>query len=256
MANASQIVLVAMSYAVSAGAVTEDAQSTSRQADVTESRNLVVAYTKEYFAQYRPGNALEMVQQLPGFQIDEGDGVRGLAGALGNVLINDVYPSTKTDRPMDLLARIPAERVAQIELIRGPVRGIDLHGRVVVANVVLASDTPAAVRWQANLLRSSSGPDKPGASISLADRWREIEYNIGIAAEAGANGEYGTDRVLADDGRLVELRHENEEETGTKLGMFLNSSSSLGDLLLRTNSKVGLVISPETVISSRALAAR
>jgi hypothetical protein len=96
----------------------------------------VLTFAPDYFAALRPNTALEMVQRLPGFQIDSGDQVRGFAGAAGNVLIDGRRPTTKNDRVSDILGRIPAGQVERIELIRGAVPGIDMQGRTVVVNVV------------------------------------------------------------------------------------------------------------------------
>ena len=70
-----------------------------------------------------------MVDQVPGFQLDDGTDQRGFGAAIGNVLINDRYPSAKQDTPTQILQRIPASQVQRIELIRGQVREIDLLGQ-------------------------------------------------------------------------------------------------------------------------------
>lgn len=77
-----------------------------------------------------------MVNRLPGFGLDEGDDVRGFAGAGGNVLIDGVRPASKTDTLENQLARIPAAQVERIEVIRGGAPGIDMQGRSLVANIV------------------------------------------------------------------------------------------------------------------------
>ena len=109
----------------------------------------VVNYPATFFARYQPNTALEMVQQIPGFQLDNGSGERGFAASAGNILINDRRLSAKQDLPSSILDRIPASHVERIDLIRGQVRSIDMLGQSVVANVVLRGDVPAAVRWQA-----------------------------------------------------------------------------------------------------------
>src|SRR5258705_12742173 len=48
-----------------------------------------------FFARYNPVTALDMVRQLPGFAIDNGDNLRGFGATAGNVLIDGQRPSTK-----------------------------------------------------------------------------------------------------------------------------------------------------------------
>ncbi len=90
-----------------------------------------------YFAQFSPVTAQDMVRQLPGFFIDNGDSVRGFGATAGNVLIDGQRPTSKT-AVSDELARIPARDIERIELIRASAAGnIDVRGYTELANVVL-----------------------------------------------------------------------------------------------------------------------
>ena len=66
-----------------------------------------------FFARYSPNNALDMVQQVPGFSLQEGDAVRGFGGSAGNILINGERPSTKTSLS-GLLSRIAISNVIRV----------------------------------------------------------------------------------------------------------------------------------------------
>ncbi len=104
----------------------------------------VSEYPPEFFASYFPVTALDMVRQVPGFSIDNGDNVRGFGGAAGNVVINDERPSSKSDSLENILQRISADRVARIDLIRGSSPGIDMRGLSRVVNVILKTDAQTA----------------------------------------------------------------------------------------------------------------
>jgi hypothetical protein len=216
------------------------------------SDNLVVEYRADYFGRYRPNTALDMVQQLPGFQLDDGEQIRGFASAVGNILINDKYTSAKQDLPSAILARIPARQVERIELIRGQVRDIDLQGRALVANVILRNDVPATVRWDAFLENNSAAPLKPGASVSISDVWQQVEYNVGLSAERDSSGRYGTEELFDGNGTLTEQRREDTRESGLKInGVFLNASTWIGDTQVNLNSKFSMYDSEREQISER-----
>ena len=235
-----------------AEAATQEEEKQPRSSTAVDSENQLVEYSADFFARYKPSTALDMVRQLPGFQIDDGDTSRGFAGTVGNILVNDKYPSAKKDTPTALLSRIPVDQVDRIELLRGQARGIDLQGQVVVANIVLRKDIPATVQWEVNLLRSSTGPDKPGTNISLSDRWSTLEYNIGLDLERDANGEIGTDRIFDPAGELTEIRFDETEQTGIRLvGLFLNASTWLGKSFVQLNTKAGFIGGPDTLVSRR-----
>ncbi|MEE8511671.1 MAG: hypothetical protein V3S36_03450, partial [Acidiferrobacterales bacterium] len=127
----------------------------------------VVEYRAEFFDRYQPLTALDMVRQLPGFQVNDGSGDRGFGSVVGNILINDRRPSAKQDTPSQILDRIPASIVKRIDLIRSRVRGIDLQGEPVVASIMLHDDVPAASRWELSVRKTVSvSAVTPFASIS------------------------------------------------------------------------------------------
>ena len=178
-----------------------------------------------------------MVRQVPGFSLNDGDSDRGFIAAVGNVLINDTYPSAKQDTPSAILDRIPASQVAQIELIRGKVRGIDLQGQSVVVNVVLVGDPEAVVRWDLYVRHHTEAPLKPGVDLSLSDRWGGIEYNAGVRIEREANGESGNDSFFDGDGELQETSVFSQQSTGIDLTGTLNASGWIGRTLMSMNTR-------------------
>jgi len=206
-----------------------------------DSAAAAVAYPSSFFDRYRPNTALDMILQLPGFQLDDGDDERGFGGTAGNVLINDRYPSAKQDTPSNILARIAAGQVERIELIRGQVRDIDLRGRSIVANVVMSEDVQAATRWEMsvrkNFDRSSLAPI---GSVSLSDRWLGMEFNTGIDARKSAYGDPGTDVVLDSSGNVVERRVRDHDGSGYNANAYFNASARLGETLFNLNSTVGV----------------
>lgn len=199
----------------------------------------VVNYPATFFDRYQPNTALDMVRQLPGFQLDDGAGTRGFASAAGNLLINGRRPSAKQDLPSATLARIPASQVERIELIRGQSQGIDFQGQSVLANVWLRTDIPATVRWELWAQFNMPAPFKPGGSISMSDRWGEIDFNIGIDAERDTSGwmghesRYDGDRILLEDGPSDSI------EKGYRLNsLSLNASTWLGANFVQFNTRL------------------
>src|SRR6056297_2953431 len=141
------------------------------QPGVPESQGLsedTVIYPASFFNSYQPVSAADMVAQVPGFQVSDGDGSRGFAGAGGNVLINGERPSSKQDSVSSILARIPASRVARIELIRGNTGRFDAGGQAMLVNVVVDT-TRRAWTWSSTVEQDldSGGPTPGGVSGSV-----------------------------------------------------------------------------------------
>ena len=199
----------------------------------------LVQYPAAFFDRYQPNNALDMVRQIPGFQLDDGDGTRGFASATGNLLINGRRPSAKQDIPSATLARIPASQVERIELIRGQAQGVDMQGHAVLANVVLRTDIPASVRWELWGQYNIPAPFKPGGSISMSDRWGEIDFNVGIDAERDTSGWDGTESRLDANRVLLETGPADSVEKGYRLNSLnLNTSTWMGENFVQFNSRL------------------
>jgi len=217
--------------------VAQQSSEVSQNNDSSAADELLVEYPASFFRRYQPATALDMLRQLPGFQIDNGTSDRGFIAAAGNILVNDVYPSVKQDSPSAFLARISANQVARIELIRGQVRGIDLQGQSQVANVILRADLPPVVRWDAYARQHSDGPLKPGVDTSLSHRWKEIDYNVGVRIEREANGERGTDTFFDGNGNAIEESFVNQRTTGIDLTATINASTLIGQTLTQFNTR-------------------
>ena len=71
------------------------------------------------FVQYAPRNALDMLEQVPGFVVRDDDQGRGLGQANTNVLINGVRLSSKSQDIRDQLRRVNVDNVEQIAIIDG-----------------------------------------------------------------------------------------------------------------------------------------
>jgi outer membrane receptor protein involved in Fe transport len=212
----------------------------------------LVSYPAEFFARYQPATALDMVEQIPGFLIDNGESIRGFAESVGNILINDKYPSAKQVSPASIISRIPASQVEKIELIRGQIRGIDLQGQAVLANIILRADVSASIQWEYSLQQGSTSHLRHQVNASFTDRFQNIDYSLGAQVWRNTSGEEGPERVFDGDGNLVEERVDDLIEDGLNLrGIFLNASTWLGETFIQSNTKIGRVRGFEHLTSAR-----
>ncbi len=201
----------------------------------------VVEYPAEFFERYRPSTALDMVLQLPGFQLDDGTDNRGFAAAVGNILINNKRLSAKQDVPSATLARIPASQVERIQLVRGQDNGIDLQGQSVVANIFLRKEEAAAIRWKTYVEHNNWAPIKPAGSISISNSWKDIEYNTGIDLERNTSGYHGSEREYNPSGIQTTDTIEDSSETGLSINaVSLNATSKLGETTTHLNTNFSL----------------
>ena len=236
--------LVLTTFTVSAQEATAPigiVDSALQTATVDDSHEDIVIYHPEFFTRYQPNTALDMVRQIPGFTVDNGGAQRGFGSDVGNILIDDRRPSTKQDQPSGILSRIPASRVASIELIRGSVRDIDLQGHSEVANVLLKAESPAAFRWSTSMEKNFDyDPLSVNGNISLANRLGAIDYNVGLGVNSNRFGGTETESRFDADSSLTETRTDDDRDKGLNSTFNLNGSTWLGDTRFQFNSEAGI----------------
>lgn len=178
--------LAASAIALSSGAW---AQQTPAVASPAGSPEGVQAFDPAFFARFNPVTADDMVRQLPGFTLDEGEDLRGFGATAGNVLIDGQRPSSKTSLK-DELSRIAARDVQRIELIRASAAGdLDIRGYTELANVVLkpASQMQVSTTFAATTRWYEQG--RLGAQIGGTRAWKTDNFGFRLAVQGTSLGE-------------------------------------------------------------------
>ena len=154
-------------------------------------------YDAAYFASYVPATALQMVERVPGFAIETIDPtVRGFGQTAGNVVINGQRPSAKSETLQTILARIPANRVARIEIGPGDQFGSDFSGKAQVLNLVLNASGGLAGTMEASALRDFTGKVRPAGSASALLKRGPSTFNASVTLANATTTEEGTDRIV------------------------------------------------------------
>jgi hypothetical protein len=130
----------------------------------------VTTYKPDFFTQFRPNTAMDMIGRIPGFNFDGGSGARGFSGTGGNVLIDGERPPSRGDDLGSIISRIPASGVERIDVIRGGAEGIDMQGKAIVANIIRKKDAGLTGSIQSNLNVNSFGGASPNATLQLRNQ--------------------------------------------------------------------------------------
>ena len=212
-----------------------------------------IVYPASFFARYHPVTALDMVRRVPGFRLDEGSGRRGFAEAAGNVLINGERPSTKSDSLSDILARIPAERVEKIVLIRGNTAGYDLPGQDVIVDVRLKTAAEAVHRWRIDVEQDvDGGPVTPTGFLSRSATGAGLSYDLGATVRRFAINATSLERLLLGEARgPAELRDEDLVIDGVELELAGNAEIRRGAHLVHVNGKINFEHRSDRELSRR-----
>lgn len=174
----------------------------------------VLVFTPDFFAAQRPNTALDMVNRVPGFSIDNGSGARGFEGAVGNVLINNNRPASKNDSGSNVLGRTLANQVERIELIRGGAPGIDMQGYSVVVNVILKTtdSRQSILTWNAMLFEG--GHDIYGGSYQFTQNKGDRSWGVTLSDGMGSSDSNGVGRSIRRNAAGDVIRDERYENDG------------------------------------------
>lgn len=176
--------------AVSVFALTEAMHAQTPAPQGAESgKTAVQTFDPTFFARFSPVTAEDMVRQLPGFSIDEGEELRGFGATAGNVLIDGQRPSSKTEIS-DELGRIAARDVLRIELIGAAAAGdIDVRGYTELANVVLkpSSGMTVSTTWAATTRYQEQG--RQGYQVGATRAWKTDDFGFRLNVQGTGLGE-------------------------------------------------------------------
>ncbi|MEL7453516.1 MAG: TonB-dependent receptor [Pseudomonadota bacterium] len=189
-------------------------------------------FLPDFFDRFAPQTALDMLVQVPGFEIEgDDDGSRGFGQATGNVLINGQRISGKSNGAEDALGRIPAQNVERIEIVDGASLDIPgLSGQV--ANVIAAADSFGGTWNYQNRFRRRLEPNFGIGEISIAGKRGTVDWTLGFELDNFRNGGRGIENVFDGNGTLIEIRDEEVQPSGNvpEVSASLNWKRTNGDI--------------------------
>ncbi len=171
--------------AVLAGAALTGTSVLAQSADPAGEAGVEV-YLPSAFAEFLPQNAGDLVGRLPGFQVDEGDNVRGLSGAQGNVLFNGRRPPPRSGSIGARLSTIRVEAVERLELIEAGARDVDMQGYPLLLNIVLRAETTTQTNGRMEIEPRENGGDEVQLALGASRSGGRInlEGNLELYDEA------------------------------------------------------------------------
>lgn len=208
------------------------------------------SFTPADFARFAPRNALDMVEEIPGFVIrDESGAARGLGQADANILLNGQRISGKSNGAVDALSRIPAADVVRLEIVEGASLEIGgLSGQVL--NVITRSAARLSGQFRFSpQVRSDGTPLRWGnGEVSLSGGGR-TEWTLSLRNDQQRSAEKGPEQVRNAAGSLIDFREERFRRNFDNLslsgslartagnGNILNLTGEVGAFILRDQER-------------------
>ena len=155
-------------------------------------------FKPEYFVQFQPQTALDMVDRLPGFSLVGSDGSRGFGQASLNILVNGKRPSSKSQGPREILGQITAKTVVRIEILDGA--SLDVPGlQGQVANIIVrAGDLSGSWRYAARF-RERSEPQLLEGGLTLTGQRGDLSFSAQLDLDQFILDEVGDEQFAFPD---------------------------------------------------------
>lgn len=200
-----------------------------------EALESTVVYPASYFAQYEPVSARDMLNRIPGVDINNNnnnnDNRRGLGAGDNQILINGKRIAGKENDGRDALSRIAAKQVHSIEIIRGTSGNLNVRSTGPIVNVKLkegAARNSLSVEVNADY-HQNDGHVQPGTTISFGGQAGDLNYLASIQADPKyqirkRKEESVTGSGAANDSRRETIiRDEMDYKASGNLGYQINS---------------------------------
>ena len=229
----------------------------SASAQTNQGDASTVTYPASYFAEFSPVTVQDMLSRVPGGGGGGdsggrggppggysggysggggggGSGGRGFGSGGGNqVLINGKRTAGKNNQTASQLARISADQVNYIEIIRGTSGALDVRGSGQIINVVLFEQfSSSAMSYEASVNQSRDGTVTPAGSLAysgqrdgfdfLINASRRVGYNNNLSEESSVLGNFSRNDLV----REERVTDSTMPSVSTNLGYQINQRSS------------------------------
>jgi outer membrane receptor protein involved in Fe transport len=212
-----------------------------------ENADSTVVYPAEFFAQYNPVTANDMLDRIPGISLGGGGpggggGDRGL-GTGGNLLINGQRIAGKDNSARDQLERITAAEVERIEIIRDTTGALNVRGASEVINLILIA-VESRSSTTVELINRLNHDDKfeTGGSVAWSQQIGNFQALVNVRSRPNYENRDNREVQLGPNGELLgtlfqtTIRDQDEQTFSTNLSysigphrMQLNGLISEGD---------------------------
>lgn len=210
-----------------------------------------VIYPANYFTEWAPNTAQDMLDRIPGqenagprggggppggFGGNPASGGRGLGSGDGGtqILVNGKRTAGKNNDTSSLLSSIAANQVREIQIIRGTSGELDVRGSGQVVNVVLFEElSSTSISYEARVEYVQDDTIQPNGSVSISGMSggfnyllsldRQARYRQSLSNESSVLGDFSpNDQVLED-----RIQDSPNNEISLNIGYEINPSSSI-----------------------------
>lgn len=231
----------------------QDAVPTQQAAadETDENASSTVVYSAEFFAQYNPVTANDMLDRIPGISLGGGGpgggGGRGL-GTGGNLLINGQRTAGKDNSARDQLERITAAEVERIEIIRDTTGALNVRGASEVINLILvAAESRSSTTVELVTRLNHDDQFEAGGSVAWSQQIGNFQALVNVESRPNYENRDNREVRLGPNGELVGTLFETNIRDQEERTLSTNMSYGIGSHRMQFNALISEGDHPQPV---------
>ena len=180
-------------------------------------------------------SALDIIEQIAGFQFIDSNNQRGLSSASGNVLINGLPVLNKSQSLEAILADLPISQIAEIEvyLAGHPFTSASQYTQVIN---IIRDNSQSRTNWQVGAQSHKDFNQVNAASLQASTQWQGWDHQLQLSTDK--NLAYSTtDYTEFNHQNIIYLNgQEQYQESIENISTGITSSKVMTDSVLQINA--------------------
>ena len=207
------------------------AQSESRVA-IEDNASL---YTRDDLLIMQGQSALDIIEQIAGFQFIDSNNQRGLSNASGNVLINGLPVLNKSQSLEAILSDLPISQIAEMEvyLAGHPFSSASQYTQVIN---IMRDNSQNRANWQIGALSHKDFNQANVASLQFSTQWLDWDHQLQLSTDK--NLAYSTTDYTESNNQNISYLsgQEQYQESIENISTGMTSSTVMTDSVLQINA--------------------
>ncbi|TMN88159.1 hypothetical protein CWB72_13645 [Pseudoalteromonas phenolica] len=224
-----------LNSAVLIGALNFNSQALAQDDTQVVIEDNVALYTSEDILAMQGQSALDIIEQIAGFQFIDSNDLRGLSSASGNVLVNGLPVLNKSQSLEAILADLHISQIAEMEvyLAGHPFSSVSQYTQAVN---IIRDNSQNRANWQVGAQSHKDFNQVNAASLQVSTQWLDWDHQLQLSTDK--NLTYSTTDYTESNHQNISYLNGQEQyqESIENISTGITSSKVMTDSVLQINT--------------------
>jgi len=224
-----------LNSAVLIGALNFNSQAFAQDDTQVVIEDNVALYTSDDILAMQGQSALDIIEQIAGFQFIDSNNQRGLSSASGNVLVNGLPVLNKSQSLEAILADLPISQIAEMEvyLAGHPFSSVSQYTQAVN---IIRDNSQNRANWQVGAQSHKDFNQVNAAALQVSTQWLDWDHQLQLSTDK--NLTYSTTDYTESNHQNISYLNGQEQyqESIENISTGITSSKVMTDSVLQINT--------------------